>query len=406
MMALLCVLGVILYLDRICISLALPAIQKDLEIEPELLGWISVAFSISYAVFEIPTGHLGDRYGARSVLARITIVWSVFTALTGAAVGFVSLLITRFLFGAGEAGAWPNVSGVVSRWFPAHSRARAMGVFGAATAIGGSLSPLIVIPIQQAYGWRFSFFVFAAVGVLWAVAWYGWFRNSPTEKGVSPEELAELGRVQPQAEHGLRWSVALRQRTIWGLIWMDFAHIYQAFFAVFWMPTFLTKGRAFTEDDLKWTALVWVGAIAGNLVGGVISDAAARAFGRRVGRRAVGLAGMLINTLLLALVALTSEKEIAIGALTLVGITSGVFQANAFATCIDIGGRHVGTVAGVMNTAGQLGGAASAIAFGYLVKLGDSYDLPVFVMSAVTLAGAFGWFLIDAGTPLVADEDA
>ncbi len=151
-MALLCILGVILYIDRICISIALPTIQNELAIAPELLGWISVAFSISYALFEIPSGHLGDRRGPRGVLARITLWWSVFTALTGAAVGFGSLLVTRFLFGAGEAGAWPNASSVVSKWFPANARARAMGIFGAATAVGGGLSPLIVIPIQHAYG--------------------------------------------------------------------------------------------------------------------------------------------------------------------------------------------------------------------------------------------------------------
>ena len=166
--------------------------QAELDIAPELLGWISVAFSISYALFEIPSGHLGDRYGARGVLARITLWWSAFTALTGAAMGFTSLLITRFLFGAGEAGAWPNVSLVVSKWYPARSRARAMGVFGAATAIGGGLSPLIVLPIQEAFGWRASFFVFGVAGILWALGWYAWFRETPAEQGASATELEAL----------------------------------------------------------------------------------------------------------------------------------------------------------------------------------------------------------------------
>jgi len=391
----LCVLGVILYLDRICISLALPKIQTDLDISPERVGWISVVFSISYALFEIPTGHLGDRHGGRSILARITVWWSVFTALTGAVFGFTQLLVTRFLFGAGEAGCWPNVSSVVSKWFPANARARAMGVFGAATAVGGVLSPLLVIPIQRDYGWRVSFFVFALAGAAWAAGWYAWFRNTPAEKGVPAHEIAELGEVPERASHGLPWSIALRQPTIWGLVGMDFAHIYQAFFAVFWMPTFLQKGRGVSDDDLKWTALVWVGAIIGNAIGGLISDGAVRRMGTGRGRRSVGVAGMLINSTTLAVIAATTSKEIALGGFALVGLTSGVIQANSFATCIDVGGSYAGTVSGIMNTAGQLGGAVSALVFGYLVEL-SGYNLPVFVMAAVTLLGTAGWYFIDA----------
>lgn len=405
-MALLCLLGVILYIDRICISIALPTIQRELDIAPELLGWVSVAFSVSYALFEIPSGHWGDRFGARGVLARITLWWSVFTALTGAATGFATLLVTRFLFGAGEAGAWPNVSSVVSKWFPANARARAMGVFGAATAIGGGLSPLIVIPIQQAYGWRASFFVFGAAGVLWAIAWYVWFRDTPAEKGASDRELRELGPVPPRAEHGLPWKGTLRQPNIWGLMAMDVAYIYTAFFAIFWLPTYLVKAHAFTDDELKWTAVVWVGAMVGNLIGGVISDASVRRLGLRAGRRVVGAVGMVVIALATSLAALTASKVIVLAAFTLSAITGGVIQANAFATCIDIGGRHVGSVAGAMNTAGQLGGALSAIAFGYLVKLSGNYEVPVLVMAAVALLGAASWWAIDASKPVVREGEA
>lgn len=399
----LCVLGLVLYIDRVCISVALPAMQKELAIEPHLLGWISLAFSISYAACEIPSGHLGDRFGPRGVLTRIVVWWSLFTALTGAAFGFTSLLVTRFLFGAGEAGAFPNASTVIATWFPAQSRARAMGVFGAATTIGGGLSPLLVIPIQQAYGWRASFFVFAACGLAWGGAWWLWFRDAPTEMNVSHEELAEIGEVRAQASHGLRWSVALRQRSIWGLVWMDFTDIYCAFFMVFWMPTYLAKARGFTDADLKWTALAWVGGMVGNLAGGAISDASVLRLGRAAGRRVVGVAAMLVVAALLVVAARSDDKAITLGALTGCNLMWGIIQANSFATCIDIGGLHVGTVAGVMNTAGQLGGALSALAFGYLVSLTGSYDIPVLVMAAASTLGAAGWIWIDAGKPLVQD---
>lgn len=405
-LALLCVLGVILYLDRVCIAIALPAIQKELELEPQHLGWISLAFSLAYAVFEIPTGHLGDRYGTRKTLMRITIAWSVFTALTGATIGLVSLLVVRFLFGAGEAGAWPNVSTVVSKWFPAESRGRAMGVFGAATAVGGGLSPFLVIPIQQAYGWRASFFVFAALGVAWAIVWFAWFRDDPAEMGTPREEIDEVGEVPIRAAHGIAWRVALRQPSIWGLMGAGFSNIFAAFFSIFWLPTFLAKGRNFTESEVKWSAVTWVAAVIGNTAGGWISDGAVKKLGRGAGRRILGMGCMLLVGVMLALVANTGDKPSIIALLAVAGLAWGVIQANVFATCIDVGGLHVGTVAGTMNTAGQLGGALSAVSFGYLVKLAGNYDLPVLVMAAVISVGAMSWMWIDASKPLVAHEQA
>lgn len=403
-MALLCFLAVILYLDRICISVALPRIQQELEIPPERLGWVSFAFSLAYAAFEIPGGRMGDRLGPRGVLTRIVTWWSVFTALTGAATGLWSLLVTRFLFGAGEAGAWPNASSAVSRWFPVHARAKAMGLFGAATQIGGGLSPLIVIPIQQRYGWRASFYCFALLGVAWSIVWYAWYRNFPSEKrGVSEAEIAELGDVPPRAPHGLPLSVALRSRSMRGLIAMFFAAVYTGYFAVFWMPTYLVKARGFTELELRWVAVAWIGGIVGNALGGVVSDALVKRLGLAMGRRVAGASGLAIAALGFAMAALASGKVETLAWLTTSFIAWGLIQATSFATCIDIGRSHAGTVSGVMNTAGQIGGALSGIAFGYIVKATGSYDVPLFVMAAVAMLGAAAWSAIDASRPIVVE---
>lgn len=185
---------------------------------------------------------------------------------------------------------------------------------------------------------------------------------------------------------------------------MDFAYIYRAFFTVFWLPTYLVRARGFTDDELRWIAVIWVGAMIGNLVGGVLSDAAVRQFGRRIGRRVVGAGSMVIVASAFLLAALTDSKQLTIGVFTVAAIAGGVVQANAFATCIDVGGRHVGTVAGAMNTAGQLGGALSALAFGYLVKLGGSYEVPLFVMGGTTLLGTLSWWAIDASKLIVPEE--
>ncbi|MEO8131627.1 MAG: MFS transporter, partial [Bryobacteraceae bacterium] len=181
-LALLFLLVLVMYFDRLCIAVAGPRIQRDLNMSPSNWGWVIGAFTIAYAMFEIPSGMLGDRIGPRKVLTRIVLWWSAFTALTGAVTAFPLMLIVRFLFGAGEAGAFPNAATVIGRWIPDSERARATSVIWTATAIGGILTPLIVVPIQQHYGWRVSFFLFGSLGLFWAALWYWWFRDTAAEK--------------------------------------------------------------------------------------------------------------------------------------------------------------------------------------------------------------------------------
>src|SRR5499427_6964080 len=159
---------VITYLDRVCISVAGPRMQEALHIGPVAWGWITGVFTISYAAFEIPTGVLGDRIGPRRVLTRIVLWWSGFTSLTGLVTSYYPLLLTRFLFGMGEAGATPNAAIAVARWFPIHERGRAYGFTLMASQFGGAIAPLLVVPIQARYGWRASFYVFGVLGVAWS----------------------------------------------------------------------------------------------------------------------------------------------------------------------------------------------------------------------------------------------
>ena len=128
--ALLSLLSVITYLDRVCIAVAGPRMQDELHISPQAWGWVTGMFALSYAFFEIPSGVLGDRIGPRRVLTRIVLWWSVFTSLTGAVSNYILLLITRFCFGIGEAGAYPNAGAVIARWIPAQQRARAWELCG------------------------------------------------------------------------------------------------------------------------------------------------------------------------------------------------------------------------------------------------------------------------------------
>ena len=290
---LLVLLFAITYIDRVCISVAGPRIQEDLQIDPVGWGWVTAMFTLSYCLFEIPTGALGDRLGPRRVLTRVVLWWSAFTALTGAVSNYSLLLVTRFLFGAGEAGAFPNASIVVARWFPHTQRASIAGVMLMASQIGGGIAPLLIVPIQIRYGWRASFFLFGLVGVVWAVVWYTWFRDSPAEKaGVSREELAEIDRLRSRrtrtASRGGRPS--LREHP------GDDGHgvllrLRLSFFQT-WFHTFLVKGRGFTEGGLVLSAMPYVVASIANLAGGAASDALVRRFGRKWGRRGLGIVGL------------------------------------------------------------------------------------------------------------------
>ena len=189
-LAILCSLTTLTYLDRICISIVGVRVKADLHLNNEQFGWVLASFALAYALFEIPSGALGDRIGPRAVFIRIVLVWSLFTAVTGLVTGLISLLIVRFLFGVGESGTYPNALVAVSRWFPANETGRALIGIGLGQQIGSAIAPLIITPLAISYGWRMPFFVNAAIGVVWVAVCVLWFKNFPSEmKNISPAEV-------------------------------------------------------------------------------------------------------------------------------------------------------------------------------------------------------------------------
>jgi MFS family permease len=405
-LGLLVVASIITYVDRICISVAGTSIQEDLGLSLEQWGWVLGAFVVSYGALEIPIGAYCDRVGPRRVLTRIVVTWSLFTALTGVAQSFRQLLVIRFLFGAGEAGAFPSFSAAIMRWFPQTERARAQSAVWMATRLGGALAPLLVIPIQQAYGWRASFFVFGAAGLVWAAAWYFWFRDHPAETPViTKEELSELTpSVEPAGGHAakLQWSV-FKKPTMWWLMAMYYANAWCGFFYLSWMYTFLIRGRGFTPNELL--ALSWLPFLLGagaNLIGGWASDALVRRHGLKFGRRAVGFCGLAAATGFLALTIFTEHKVWTVVWLALAYGSSDLALPVAWAVCLDVGGKHTGTVTAAMNTAGQLGAFCTTVCFGYLVSAFGTYNAPLVPIAVMSAVGAMAWLQIDA-TKRVAD---
>jgi MFS transporter, ACS family, glucarate transporter len=391
----------ITYLDRVCISVAGPLMQQDLHISPVGWGWVTAMFTLSYGLFEIPTGALGDRLGPRRVLTRIVLWWSVFTSLTGLMSNYYLLLLTRFSFGAGEAGAFPNASVVVARWFPPSQRASISGVTLMASQIGGALAPLMIVPIQLRYGWRASFYTFGILGLIWAIVWYTWFRDSPTEmRGVSPEEILDTAAARIPHAHAFPWK-AVRSQSVLALMATAFCYVYVYTFYQTWFHTFLVKGRGFSEGSLVLSALPYVVAAGANLIGGAVSDALVRRLGLKWGRRALGIAGLGCAGAFTLAVMITRQQILTVLLLSLVYGAITFQQSGVFAVCLDIGQKHAGATVGLMNCAAQAGGLVSSVAFGYIVERFGSYNAPFVPMAALLFLGALLWFKIDASQELI-----
>ncbi|MBX6313273.1 MAG: MFS transporter, partial [Isosphaeraceae bacterium] len=275
-------LAAVTYLDRVCIAQTAPEMMRDLGLSKVQMGFVFSAFTIAYALFEIPTGAWGDRIGTRRVLTRIVAWWSSFTIATAAAFDYVSLLAVRFLFGMGEAGAFPNVSKTFSRWFPVAERGTAQGIFFAGAHLGGGLTPLLVAALLNYMPWRLVFVTFGAIGFLWALAWFRWFRDDPAEHpAVSPEELKyiEAGRAA-EVPHRLDLNALgriLTDRNLVALCLMYFTQAYGFYFNITWLPTYLEKARGFSATRLGLLAglPLMLSALA-DLLGGLTTDRVTR----------------------------------------------------------------------------------------------------------------------------------
>src|SRR5215475_3734687 len=307
-------LAFVTYLDRVCISAAARDISNELHLTTTQLGVALSAFSLAYALFEIPSGWLADVIGPRKVLTRIVLWWSAFTMLTGAATGYVSLVAIRFLFGAGEAGALPSASNCIARWFPISERGKANGVLLFGTRAGGMVSVPLVLQIIRVWGWRASFVIVGTVGLVWAVAWYAWYRDSPAKHpSVSASELAWItqgqdgrdGQDRQGGQKGQRghartpWGAIVGSANLWAICAMYFTYGYGLYFYFTWLPTYLIRVLGFSELSgglLAGLAFLFAGAA--NLAGGWLTDMLARTRGLRTARCHLGFASFFTGAVL------------------------------------------------------------------------------------------------------------
>jgi ACS family glucarate transporter-like MFS transporter len=394
-------LAMVTYLDRACIGAMMPKIAEEFALDEGAQSWVFFAFILAYAIFEIPTARWADRRGAKSVLTRIVGWWSVFTIATAGAFNYYSLLATRFLFGAGEAGAWPCVARVMSRWIPQKARGTAKGIFFAGAYASAALTTAIVTPLLVSFSWRTILVIFGCVGFVWMVAWHHWFRDEPTEHPAANEAeraliLADRPVEAPHPRGWAFWKKLLRQRNVLLLCVAYMPNCATFYFCITWLPTYLNKRHGFEKAELGIVAALPLAlSIATQFLGGFFSDQIAKRYGLAAGRRAPGVAGYGLAAVCIFSAAVATNPVTAAVLIALAAATCMLTTATAWSTCVDIGREHSATVSATMNTSGQIAAMASAPIVGYSVKWFGDWNMPFFLLGGLFLIGSLCWVFID-----------
>lgn len=436
-MGYLCSLAFILYIDRICIGQAGTAMMAELGISKTMWAVVGVAFQIAYGIFEPMTGHWGDRFGSRRVLIRIVLWWSAFTALTGCVFnfswpivgaiafnGFYLLLIIRFLFGAGEAGALPNAARVISIWFPPGNRGPAQSLISFCAQIGGAAAPTVAaLLIKSPYvGWRWAFVIFGSLGVVWVWFFSRGFHDNPQDHPeINEAELSYIEAGRPSKgsskpeEHHLPWGLVASNPNIWLLGIINSCTSFFSYMLFLWFPTYLKEGRGLGEvASGPIGSLPYLFGAIGVLSGGFLGDILTR----RLGSRRLALGGMGTVGLLLAGTLVAGSVSIDNTLLAVLMCSVGYFfsyvqLAAWWAAMADVGGKHLGALFGICNMIGLAGGAVSQLFLGwfadYMHAQGYSgraqWDPAFYIYGGVLMLGGTMWFLINPARTVVPDEE-
>ena len=395
----------ITYMDRVVISSAVPSIQKEFGFSVVTMGWILGAFRWAYSIFQIPGGWLGDRFGPRRALAGIVSWWSLFCMATIGVWSAGSMIVCRFLFGMGEAGAFPIATRSLSRWMLPSERGFAQGITHAGSRLGAAMTTALVAWIIVHYGWRTAFVTFGSLGVVWSIVWFTYYRDHPAEhKGVN---AAELELITPVAGRRtgivgpVPWRAILSSSQLWILSSAYFCYGYSLAVYLDWFPKYLNAERGFSIEKMGlYASLPLLAGTFGDIAGGWLSDILAKRMKLAAARRIVAVGGFLIGAvaILAACFAADPVQSVWYSCIAMFGLelTVGV----SWAIPLDIGGDFAGSVSAVMNTWGNMGGALSTTISGYLVKYYGWQSIFV-VMSILAALGALLYLRIDAGKPIL-----
>ena len=385
-------LAMVMYVQRVAISQAIVPISADLHLDRTEAGMVLGAFGLSYALFEIPMGLLGDKLGVRWVLSQLVLVWSMFTALTGAAWNLTSMWIVRFLFGAGEAGCFPNLTRMLSAWLPLSERVRAQALMWAFGRWGGALAPPVAFYVIYHFGWRLGFVALAMLGVFWVAVFLPWFRNDPAEhKSVNAEELAMLegARQLVLHDHGKPWYKLLMQRDIAILGLQYFAFSYTWYFYVTWLPTWLQDARHLDAGIASGYAMVPLAlGGCGSIVSGFLP--------MWVPRKWVAVGGFAATAILIFIIPHAPGVAMPMILMGIASFCSDLTMPISWNTCVEIGKQYTATVASTMNMLGNFAGFVAPVVFGLILNSTDNnWTIVMYTMAVAAIVSAVCWLFLD-----------
>jgi MFS transporter, ACS family, glucarate transporter len=387
----------ITYMDRGILATARPVIRQELGISLVMMGWITFGFRMAYALFQIPGGWLGDRFGARRALSMIVTLWSFFTCMTGLAWNAVSMLNIQVLFGLSEGGAFPVATRSLARWIRPTERGFAQGITHAGSRLGGALTPLVVVFIIAAYGWRAAFFAFGVLGSVWAAVWFSYYRDTPEEhSGVNAAERELIGTGKKRS-NVVPWRQILTHGNLWILALMYFCYNYNLNVYNDWFPSYLRESRGLSLAQMGfYTSLPLFAGTLGDLAGGWFSDLVLRKTGNvNLARRWVAIAGFLLSAAATVPATLAHDPKVSVAyyCVAFFGLewTVGI----SWALPLDIGGDFAGSVSAVMNTFGNIGGAVSSTFVTYAATA-YGWNAPFIMTTALSLIAAALYLKIDA----------
>jgi ACS family glucarate transporter-like MFS transporter len=402
----------IAYLDRVNISIAGSEIQKVYGLTDVQLGYVFSAFVIGYALFQAPGGRLADRFGPRLIITLGVIWWGLFTTFTtmvpaGLGLSLVMLMLMRFLLGTGEAVVYPASNRLVAAWIPSVERGVANGFIFAGVGAGAGVTPPLITFILVNWGWRWSFYICALIGLAAGAAWYLLARDSPKHHPwVTKEELdhIESGLPVSSAEKGgdraLPWGAILGNRSMIFISLSYFSYGYIAYIFFTWFFIYLSRVRGL---DLKSSAfysmLPFLAMASCSPLGGWISDVLTKRIGRRAGRCGVAVFALALSAVFIALA--TQVESARLASIVLAGGAGALYlsQSAYWAVTADIAGRSAGTASGLMNMVGQIGGAVTAIVTPKIAG-GFGWTASFLVAAALAALGSAAWLLVRPDEPI------
>jgi ACS family glucarate transporter-like MFS transporter len=396
-------LSVLLYVDRVCISTAKGPITKELGLTDTQFGWVMSAFALGYALFQTPSGMLADRLGGRKILAAIVTLWSVFTGVTALAWNYGSLLIIRFLFGAGEAGAFPGMARAVYSWIPTRERGLVKGINFSGSRLGAAFALPILATAIESLGWKHTFVILMAIGCVWSVAWWLWFRDDPKDHPtISPEELAYIvanrqsgSDTSPPGKMPI--GHMLRSTGLWLMMTQYLFANFTTFFCLTWLyPHVKATYQLNAADAGLYSMVPLLGGALGNILSGWLVDRIYATGRHALSRKLPAIVGFLLTAIGMVMSVQQSAVGPAIFWLTLAVFGVDMILSPSWSFCIDIGGKHAGQVSGTMNMAGNLGSATIGPAFPFLLAWTGSANVFFYIIAACSLLAAACWVFADS----------